>query len=135
MSSRDQHHGAHDLGPAVRLHRDAFSSKVVRRAVPIGWLAMERMRSVAPSPSAPTTLPAPPPVAPALTRRNRRRQGSTSRRDFPHIVRWASHGLVWIALLVPMASELARGWRPHSDNADIAARAYQSLSLHPPLVG
>jgi hypothetical protein len=34
-----------------------------------------------------------------------------------------------------MVSELARGWRPDSDNAAIAARAYQSLSLHPPLVG
>ena len=34
-----------------------------------------------------------------------------------------------------MGSELFRGWRPYSDNAAIAARAYQSLSLHPPLVG
>jgi hypothetical protein len=102
--------------------------------MPIGWLAMKRMPSVGPSPSAPTELPAPP-VAPALTLRGRRRQRSTSWRDFPHIVRWASHGLVWIALLVPMVSELARGWRPDSDNAAIAARAYQSLSLHPPLVG
>ena len=50
-------------------------------------------------------------------------------------MRCASHGVVWIALLVPMVSELARGWRPYSDNAAIAARAYQSLSLHPPLVG
>ena len=102
--------------------------------MPIGWLAMKRMPSVGLSPSAPTELPAPP-VAPALTLRGRRRQRSTSWRDFPHIVRWASHGLVWIALLVPMVSELARGWRPDSDNAAIAARAYQSLSLHPPLVG
>jgi hypothetical protein len=102
--------------------------------MPIGWLAMEGMPSVVPSPSAATALPAPP-VAPALTRRDHRRQRSTSWRDFPHNVRWASHGLVWIALLVPMVSELARGWRPDSDNAAIAARAYQSLSLHPPLVG
>jgi hypothetical protein len=102
--------------------------------MPIGWLAMEGEPSVAPSLSVPTALP-PPPVAPALTRRDRRRQRSTSWRDFHHIVCWASHGLVWIALLVPMVSELARGWRPDSDNAAIAARAYQSLSLHPPLVG
>jgi hypothetical protein len=38
-------------------------------------------------------------------------------------------------MFVPMVSELARGWRPFSDNAAIASRAYQSLSLHPPLVG
>ena len=34
-----------------------------------------------------------------------------------------------------MVSELARGWRPFSDDAAIASRAYESLSLHPPLIG
>ena len=34
-----------------------------------------------------------------------------------------------------MVSELLRGWRPFSDDAAIASRAYESLSLHPPLIG
>jgi hypothetical protein len=34
-----------------------------------------------------------------------------------------------------MVSELARGWRPFGDDAAIASRAYESLTLHPPLIG
>ena len=50
-------------------------------------------------------------------------------------MRGASHAFVWIAFFVPMVSELARGWRPFSDDAAIASRAYESLSVHPPLIG
>jgi hypothetical protein len=38
-------------------------------------------------------------------------------------------------VVVPTVQELIAGWRPLDDNAAIAVRAYQSLSLHPPLVG
>lgn len=47
----------------------------------------------------------------------------------------ASHIAVWLAVVVPTVQELVAGWRPMDDNAAIAVRAYQSLSLHPPLVG
>jgi hypothetical protein len=47
----------------------------------------------------------------------------------------ASHIAVWLAVVVPTVQELIAGWRPLDDNAAIAVRAYQSLSLHPPLVG
>jgi hypothetical protein len=43
--------------------------------------------------------------------------------------------VVWAAVLTPMAVTLAKGWAAFGDDAGIAARAYQSLSLHPPLVG
>ena len=56
-------------------------------------------------------------------------------RSVPGAVRVASHLAVWTAVLVPMFSELSRGWRPFSDDAAIASRAYQTLSLHPPLTG
>lgn len=38
-------------------------------------------------------------------------------------------------MVVPTVQELIAGWRPLDDNAAIAVRAYQSLSVHPPLVG
>ena len=38
-------------------------------------------------------------------------------------------------MVVPTVQELIAGWRPLDDNTAIAVRAYQSLSLHPPLVG
>lgn len=51
------------------------------------------------------------------------------------MVRVGSHIAVWLAVVVPTVKELMAGWRPLDDNAAIAVRAYQSLSLHPPLVG
>jgi hypothetical protein len=53
----------------------------------------------------------------------------------PALVRVGSHIAVWLAVVVPTVQELMAGWRPLDDNAAIAIRAYQSLSLHPPLVG
>ncbi len=53
----------------------------------------------------------------------------------PGAVRVASHAAVWTGVLVPMFAELSRGWRPFGDDAAIASRAYQALSLHPPLTG
>jgi len=53
----------------------------------------------------------------------------------PGVVRIASHLAVWTAILVPMFAELSRGWRPFGDDAAIASRSYQALSLHPPLTG
>ena len=61
------------------------------------------------------------------------KQGPTPR--LAVAVRVASHIAVWLAVIVPTAEELSAGWRPMEDNAAIAVRAYQSLSLHPPLVG
>jgi len=56
-------------------------------------------------------------------------------RSIPGAVRLASHAAVWTGILVPMFAELSRGWRPFDDDAAIASRAYQALSLHPPLTG
>ncbi len=51
------------------------------------------------------------------------------------MVRIASHCAVWLAVIASTIEELAAGWRPLEDNAAIAIKALQSLSLHPPLVG
>ena len=52
------------------------------------------------------------------------------------IARIGSHVVVWTIVLVPTIVEMARGWRPLlGDDATITLRAYQVLSLHPPLVG
>ncbi len=51
------------------------------------------------------------------------------------MARLASHVAVWTVVLVPMIAELSHGWRPFGDEAAISSRAYQVLSLHPPLVG
>ena len=53
----------------------------------------------------------------------------------PGVVRAASHVALWTAVLVPALAELTRGWRPIGDDAAIASRSYQVLSVHPPLVG
>jgi hypothetical protein len=53
----------------------------------------------------------------------------------PGAVRVASHVAVWTGVLTPMVAELSRGWRPFGDDAAIASRAYEALSLHPPLTG
>ncbi len=53
----------------------------------------------------------------------------------PGVTRIGSHLVVWSCLLVPVIIELARGWVPVGDNAAIAIRAHQALSLHPPVVG
>jgi hypothetical protein len=50
-------------------------------------------------------------------------------------LRWAPHVVVWTLLLAPMIQNLARGWRPTSDDATIAIGAWRVLSLHPPLLG
>ena len=50
-------------------------------------------------------------------------------------LRVAPHVLVWTVLMVPAIRTMARGWRPLSDDANIAIGAWRSLSLHPPLVG
>jgi hypothetical protein len=77
-----------------------------------------------------------PPAAPSSPSVERRRlQRPMPGRLLPHIARGVSHMVVWIVVFVPVVSELARGWRPYSDDAAIASRAYESLSLHPPLVG
>jgi hypothetical protein len=51
------------------------------------------------------------------------------------VLRLAPHVLVWTLLLVPTVRTMARGWRPLSDDANIAIGAWRSLSLHPPLIG
>ena len=47
----------------------------------------------------------------------------------------APHVVVWTLLLAPMIQNMARGWRPLSDDATIAIGAWRALSLHPPLLG
>ena len=52
------------------------------------------------------------------------------------VARIGSHVVIWTVVLVPTVIELIRGWRPLlGDDATIALRSYQVLSLHPPLVG
>jgi hypothetical protein len=50
-------------------------------------------------------------------------------------IRIASHATVWIAMFVPVIVVLHSGWVASGDDAAIAVRAHQTLSLHPPLVG
>ena len=47
----------------------------------------------------------------------------------------APYVLIWTLIMVPTIRTMARGWRPLSDDANIAIGAWRSLSLHPPLVG
>ena len=53
----------------------------------------------------------------------------------PEIARVASHVVVWIAVLVPVAIVIARGFLPYWDDALVTIRAHQVLSLHSPGVG
>lgn len=50
-------------------------------------------------------------------------------------VRIVCHLVADVPLVVLAAVELARGWRPLFDNADLALRSYQVFSSHSPLVG
>lgn len=56
-------------------------------------------------------------------------------RQLPMIVRITSHSAVWIAIVTPMVVVLSKGWIAGGDDAAIAIRSSQTLSLHPPLVG
>jgi hypothetical protein len=51
------------------------------------------------------------------------------------MVRIVSHAAVWVSVLVALDVELDHGWRPVGDSAAIAARAYETFTSHPPLVG
>jgi hypothetical protein len=42
---------------------------------------------------------------------------------------------VWVALVVPLIVVLSKGWVANGDDAAIAIRSHQALTLHPPLVG
>ena len=53
----------------------------------------------------------------------------------PSAARIASHILVWISVLLPVVTMIAKGWIPIGDNAAIASRSFQTFSSHPPLVG
>jgi hypothetical protein len=50
-------------------------------------------------------------------------------------VRVAPYVVVWTVLLLPALRNMARGWRPLADDASIAIQAWNTFSLHPPLVG
>ncbi len=50
-------------------------------------------------------------------------------------VRVAPYVVIWTVLLVPTIRTMARGWRPLADDAKIALPAWNTFSLHPPLVG
>jgi hypothetical protein len=49
--------------------------------------------------------------------------------------RIASHVAVWLVVAVPLGVVLSKGWVATGDDAAIAIRSHQVLSLHPPLVG
>jgi hypothetical protein len=53
----------------------------------------------------------------------------------PTAIRIASHATVWLAIFVPVIVVLHSGWVASGDDAAIAVRSHQVLSLHPPLVG
>ena len=50
-------------------------------------------------------------------------------------LRVAPYAAVWIMLVVPTLRTMARGWRPVGDDASIALQAWNTFSLHAPLVG
>jgi len=51
------------------------------------------------------------------------------------VCRIASHVAVWLVVAVPLGVVLSKGWVATGDDAAIAIRSHQVLSLHPPLVG
>ncbi len=55
--------------------------------------------------------------------------------EYQQPVRIFSHVVIWVVTLAPVVIEIQRGWRAIEDNATISMRAYQALSLHPPLLG
>ncbi len=50
-------------------------------------------------------------------------------------LRVAPYAAIWITLLLPTLRTMARGWRPVGDDASIALQAWNTFSLHAPLVG
>ena len=53
----------------------------------------------------------------------------------PMVLRIASHVAVWLVVAVPLIVVLSKGWVATGDDAAIAIRSHQVLTLHPPLVG
>jgi hypothetical protein len=51
------------------------------------------------------------------------------------MLRAAAHLLVWFPFVFAAARSIANGWRPVSDNAEIALRSWNVLTAHAPLVG
>jgi hypothetical protein len=51
------------------------------------------------------------------------------------VLRIASHVAVWLVVAVPLIVVLSKGWVATADDAAIAIRSHQVLTLHPPLVG
>ncbi len=60
---------------------------------------------------------------------------TASGRSLDRVVRAAPYAAVWVVLLVPTLRTMARGWRPVGDNGTIALQAWNTFSLHIPLVG
>jgi hypothetical protein len=63
------------------------------------------------------------------------RHAAPTRSTLEIATRFAPHIVVWTLILVPTIRTMSRGWRPVSDDAAIAIRAWATFSLHPPLVG
>jgi hypothetical protein len=61
--------------------------------------------------------------------------GKSEARDLSLLVRAAPYVFVWTILVVPALRNMARGWRPLADDASIAIQAWNTFTLHPPLVG
>jgi hypothetical protein len=60
---------------------------------------------------------------------------ATSGRALDSALRVAPHAAIWIVFLVPTLRTMIRGWRPVGDDASIALQAWNTFSLHAPLVG
>lgn len=60
---------------------------------------------------------------------------AASVRSFDKAVRVAPYAAVWVVLVLPTLHTMARGWRPVGDNATIALQAWNTFSMHVPLVG
>ncbi len=60
---------------------------------------------------------------------------AASRSVLDTAVQMAPYAAIWIVLLVPTLRTMARGWRPVGDDASIALQAWNTFSLHAPLVG
>ncbi len=60
---------------------------------------------------------------------------AASRSGLDTAVRVMPYAAIWIVLLVPTLRTMARGWRPVGDDASIALQAWNTFSLHAPLVG
>jgi len=78
---------------------------------------------------------APQPESPSIERTGESAAEPVTLQKSQQLLRVISHLAIWVVVLYPVVAEVHRGWRALQDDATIAIRSYQVLSLHPTLLG